>query len=205
MSLKNISRLYSLTYGYLGYKKISRNEEIDKLIESSIDEVIKLSQFSYIYQEFDYKLDFLLNNKAYIKLLDGCNCYYLVLTTLGKKIDDRCRYYSKADLTKMVVFDAVSSAYLEYMADEYEKTNFPLDRTYRFGCGYQGTSVSDINIIFKYLDHNKLGVSINEANLMTPLKTMCGIIGIGKAKKSECGNCNIKEKCELKKEGKTCY
>ena len=52
--------------------------------------------------------------------------------TLGKRIDDKCRYYSKVDLTKMVIFDTVSYAYLEYKSDEYEELNFKKPRTYRF-------------------------------------------------------------------------
>ena len=200
----NTSKFYKLAYSYLGYRNVEPNEHIDKLIEESLEEVKKLSQFQYICQEFDYKLDFIKNNQVYLDFLDGTTSYYLVLMTLGKRIDDRCRYYSKIDMEKMVVFDACSSAYLELSSDEFEE-DFPNPHTYRFCPGYQGTSTSDIREIFKYIDNKKIGVDILDSNLMVPLKTMCGIIGIGKQSQKSCKNCTLLGKCEYKKENRTCY
>lgn len=205
MSLKNTSKFMHMVYSYLGYKKIVASPEMDKLILECLKEVEELSQFKYIYQEFDYRLDFLVGNKVYERFLKNCSSYYLVLTTLGKRVDDKCRYYSLINLEKMVVFDAVSSAYLEFKADLYEEENLVKPHTYRFCPGYQGTSTSDIREIFKYLDNKKIGVSIMDSNLMVPLKTMCGIVGIGGSAKKECGNCNVSSKCEYRKEGRTCY
>lgn len=205
MSLMNTSKFINLVYSYLGYKHITRSEEIDKAIEDSLKEIEQIAQFKYAYVEFDYLLDFLKKNEAYKKLLEGTTSYYLCLMTLGKRIDDRCQYYSKIDLTKMVIFDAVSNAYLEYLSDEYEEANFKKPRTYRFCPGYQGTNTSDIREIFKYLDNKKLGVEVLDSNLMVPLKTMCGIIGLGKTNKKECGACTLKGECEYRKEGRKCY
>ncbi len=200
----NTSKFYKLAYSYLGYRNIEPSKEIDKLIEECLEEVEKLAQFKYICEEFDYKLDFIKNNKAYLDFLDGTTSYYLVLMTLGKRIDDKCGYYSKIDMKKMVVFDAVSSAYLEISSDEFEE-NFPNPHTYRFCPGYQGTTIQDIREIFKYLDHKKIGVDILDSNLMVPMKTMCGIVGIGKTINKSCKNCTLLGKCEYKKEGRTCY
>lgn len=205
MSSRNISNIYDLAYTYLGYSNQGRTEDIDKLILESIDELDKISQFKYIYIDMDYKLDFIKNNPIYDKFLEGCSHYYLVLTTLGKRVDDRVKYYSVSDMKKMIVFDATCGAYLEYLADEYEKNNFDEPRTYRFCPGYQGTKTSDIREIFKVLNHNSIGVSLLDSNLMVPLKTMCGIIGFGNKKNKSCGNCDIKDKCEFRKKGKTCY
>ena len=205
MSLMNISKFVKLVYSYLGYKHIERSEDVDKLIEESLKEVEALAQFNYIYVEFDYQLDFLKSHEAYQKLLNNTSSYYLVLMTLGRRIDEKCRYYSKIDLTKMVIFDAVSSAYLEYKSDEYEELNFKHPRTYRFCPGYQGTETKDIREIFKYLDYKKLGVEILDSNLMVPMKTMCGIIGFGKTNKKECGACTLAGECEYRKEGRRCY
>ena len=150
-------------------------------------------------------LPFIENNEVYKKHLKGCKSYKLVLMTLGKRIDDKCKYYSIVDLKKMVVFDAVSNAYLEYMSDKYEDENFEKPKTFRFCPGYQGTSTADIREIFKYIDHKKLGVELLESNLMIPLKSMCGIVGIGKDNKKNCGGCITKGKCNYRKEGRTCY
>ncbi len=205
MSLMNTSKFIKLVYSYLGYKHIERSNEVDKQIDDALKEVEELAQFSYTFVEFDYLLDFLKNNSAYKKLLENTTSYYLVLMTLGKRIDDRCKYYSMVDLTKMVIFDAVSSAYLEYKSDEFEELNFTHPRTYRFCPGYQGTDIKDIREMFKYLDNEKVGVSLLESNLMVPMKTMAGIIGFGKTNKKECGACTLLGECEYRKEGRKCY
>ena len=205
MSSKNISRIMDIAYTYLGYSNQSRSTDIDKLIEESIKELDEISQFKYIYKDFNEQLDFIKNNEIYTKFLEGCSHYYLVLTTLGKRVDDRVKYYSITDMKKMVVFDATCGAYLEYMADEYENTNFKELHTYRFCPGYQGTKTDDLREIFKYIKPEKAGVILLESNLMVPLKTMCGIIGFGTKKNKMCGNCDIKDKCEFRKKGNTCY
>ena len=205
MLLKNTSKVIDLAYTYLGYTNNLRSADIDKLIDESIDELEKISQFKYIYEEFNYNLDFINNNKVYLDFLNGCDKYYLVLTTLGKRVDDRVKYYSKTDLKKMTVFDACSGAYLETLADEYEEAHFNKPRTYRFCPGYQGTKIADLQEIFKIIKPEKAGVIILESNLMVPLKTMCGIIGFGKTANKKCGNCDLKDKCEFRKKGMTCY
>ncbi len=204
MSSVNYSKLINITYSYLDYHNIPHTEELDKRIKEALDEVIALSQFKYFYQEFDYNLDFINNNIAYQLFLKDTTKYYLVLMTLGKRIDDRIKYYSKIDLTKMYIFDSASSAYLEYMSDEYENS-FESPRTYRFSPGYQGTSTDDLKEIFKYLKPESIGVRILDSNLMVPQKTMCGLIGFGVERKKACGKCVLKEKCLYIKEGRTCY
>ena len=52
MSLRNISNIVDLAYTYLGYSKLSRSSDIDKLIMESIDELDKIAQFNYIYASF---------------------------------------------------------------------------------------------------------------------------------------------------------
>ena len=205
MSSRNISNIVDLAYTYLGYSKLSRSSDIDKLMMESIDELDKIAQFNYIYQDFDYKLDFIKNNPIYESFLEGSTHYYLVLTTLGKRVDDRVKYYSITDMKKMVVFDAVCGAYLEVLADQYEKDNFDELRTYRFCPGYQGTKTADLQDIFKILKPERIGVIILESNLMVPLKTMCGLIGFGKKMNKSCGKCDIRDKCEFRKRGMTCY
>ena len=205
MSSKNISNIYDLAYTYLGYSSLSRSPDIDKLIDESIKELDKIAQFNYIYQDFDYYLDFIKNNQVYLDFLNGSTHYYLVLMTLGKRVDDRVKYYSITDMKKMVVFDAVCGAYLEELSDNFENENFDELRTYRFCPGYQGTKTADLKDIFKVLKPERIGVNILESNLMVPLKTMCGIIGFGKKMKKSCGKCDIKDKCEFRKRGMTCY
>lgn len=108
-------------------------------------------------------------------------------------------------MTKGLVFDACASAYLEYLADNYEDANLKKPHTFRFCPGYGNTKTSDIREIFKFIDSSKLGVRLLDSNLMVPMKTMCGIIGIGNESKKKCDNCLVFEKCDFRKRGVTCY
>ena len=54
MSSKNYSNLYLAIYSYLGYRNLTKDPRIDKLIEESLKEIEEISSFQYIYQEFDY-------------------------------------------------------------------------------------------------------------------------------------------------------
>lgn len=203
MLSKSFLNVSNHAYTYLGYKNI-KDCNLDKEIDECLFEIEKISQFNYIYVELKDRLPF-LSNKAYVKLLDNCDRYYLILTTLGKRIDDKIKYYSKFDLKKSLIFDACASAYLEYMADSFENNNLEKPHTFRFCPGYGGTSTADIREIFKVIDSSKLGIMLLESNLMVPLKSMCGIIGIGKKSIKTCGDCHLKECCEFKLRGTLCY
>lgn len=203
MSLKNYSNLKLSVYSYLGFKNIEFDEQIDKLIDECIKEVVDLSRFKTVHQEFDYILDF-LNVSPYKEFLDGTTGYYIVAYTLGVDVEKRIKQLRFNDLTKMVVLDACASAYLEYLSDEFDKT-LGVNLTYRFCPGYQGSNVADLKEIFKILNISKIGVELMDSNIMVPQKSMVGIIGIGKIAKKTCGKCLLAKKCEFIKEGKRCY
>lgn len=203
MSSKNYSNLYHTVYSYLGYRELSKDEKIDKLIEESLQEIEKISSFQYVYQEFDYLLDF-LKQKPYLDYLNGSTHYYLSAMTLGVSVDLRSKYYEKVDLTRMCVFDATASAYLEYMSDEFEK-QLNDNLGYRFCPGYQGTDIADVRVIYNILKANKIGITLLDSNLMIPQKSMVGIVGIGVNSKRSCKNCFLLEHCDYRKEGIRCY
>lgn len=203
MSLRNCSNLLNNIYTYLGYKDIKPNNEIDNLIDECLDEIKEISSFQYKYIEFNSIID-VLNKEPYLSYLNGCRGYYIACMTLGNSIDQRIKYYSKANMTKMIIFDACSSAYLEYLSDEYEK-ELKDNLGYRFCPGYNGSSITDLYELFKILKPEKIGIHLLDSNLMLPQKSMVGIIGIGANRKKSCSNCHLFEKCNYLKEGIKCY
>lgn len=202
MSLKNYSNLYDNIYHYLGYHNIYKNNDIDLLIDECLEEIEGLESFIYRYQEFNYLLEF-LNKEPYLSYLNGSDKYIISIMTLGSQVDKRINYYSKINISKMLVFDACASAYLEYRSDEYEKS-LDLNLGYRFCPGYQGSSIEDIKYIFDILKPEGLGINLLESNLMTPQKTMAGIVCCNNNKR-DCGNCINKKNCEYLKVGRKCY
>lgn len=184
------------------------------MIDQCIEEVRKFSYFKVttlmlslhhqpLYLEDIYLL---LNSKDLEYYFKDCNQCLIIACTLGIQIDRRIKYYEHIDMTKAVIFDAVSSRYLEECCNDYEKSLNLGKHTFRFAPGY-GDIPLELNIpLSKVLKIDKtIGVSINAGGLFIPMKSMLGIIGIGEDIKKNCLSCAQKENCKLRKGGQRCY
>lgn len=198
---------------YLGYQK-EVDEQINRLIDECIQEVQEISHFKVITREFTLKhqplciseLNLLFNSKDLDVYFQECSRCIVIACTLGIQIDRKMKYYEHIDMTKAVIFDAVSNRYLEECCDEYEKNFHLKERTFRFAPGYGDLPLS-LNIPLSRVlqTDKKIGLSINDGGLFIPMKSMLGIIGIGKSFQKTCLSCIRKEQCELRKEGLRCY
>ena len=204
MSLRNYSDLIELSYKYIGYKKENKDLYIESKVKESLKELECISAFKYIYAEFTNLLD-ILNQKPYLEFLNNSTGYYIVATTLGIQVDKRISLLSKKDMAYMVIFNSCAAAYLEYLADNYEYNTFGSNISYRFCPGYSNTSTLDILELKKYLNLEKIGIEVFDSGMMLPEKSMFGIIAKDKNAKKTCNGCVIKDKCEYRKEKKTCY
>lgn len=190
------------------------DEKTDQLINECIQEVQEVAQFkttSYTFELQHHPLRIKeLNLEFHSQDLDNYfqDCTHVIVEgcTLGIGIDRQTKYYEKIDMARAVVFDAVSSRYLEECQDAYEKENIQELHTYRFAPGY-GDLPLELNIpLSKVLKMDKiLGVSINNGGLFIPMKSMLGLIGIGAHQEKSCFSCSRKEYCELRKEGIRCF
>jgi cobalamin-dependent methionine synthase I len=61
----------------------------------------------------------------------------------------------------------------------------------RYSPGYCGWSVADQHLLFSFLPANFCGITLNESALMHPIKSVSGIIGIGKEMVKNPYQCNI--------------
>lgn len=201
MLSKSFLKIKNLIYKYLGYKNIN-SFDLDNEIDEALAEVEKISQFNYEYKEFIEIFDF-LKIDGYKEIINNATSYYLIVTTLGLNIDKRIKYYSKIDFKKSIIFDSCASAYLEYMADNFEASNLKAPHTFRFCPGYGKTKIEDVKKIIDVLKP-KLGVRLLESNLMVPQKSMAAIIGVGFNNKRSCNDCLVVD-CNYKTRGMTCY
>lgn len=200
---------------YLGYRTQTITSEMEMMLDECIEEVEKYSEFKAVYETFTLAhqplcipaihLD--LDYPALNHLLKDCHQCILIACTLGVTLERRIRYYGKFNQAKMIVLDAVSSAYVEKCCDDFEQTLNLQNRTYRFCPGYEQTPLSINRKIARVLEiHKKIGVELSENDLMIPQKSMIGIIGIGDSThKKTCQNCMLKEHCDFRKRGTRCY
>ena len=183
MSLMNSSKLISHILGYLRITKkldsINNILNIESIIEECLTELEEINSFKYIYRKYNHKLEF-LEDCAYDSLFEKSDdSYYLIACTLGYEVEQRIKYLSMTDSTKMVIMDACASAYLEEKANEYEKSNLDvnnLDNYKRFCPGYGESKLSDLRCIYDEIKAEKIGIVLNEQYMMSPQKSMLGIV-----------------------------
>lgn len=190
------------------------DERTNQLIDECLLEVKQIAYFKVTYQIFDFIHHPLTLKDINIKLessdlefyFEDCQKCLVIACTLGVDIDRRIKYYEHIDMAKAVVFDAVSSRYLEECCDEYEKTLNLKKHTFRFAPGYGNIPIELNKELGRILKIDKtIGVSINEGGLFIPMKSMLAMIGIGETHKKSCLSCIRKESCQLRKGGQRCY
>ncbi|MDD4371262.1 MAG: Vitamin B12 dependent methionine synthase, activation domain protein [Anaerostipes sp.] len=200
---------------YMGH----RGQELTPIMEQALDECIlevkQYGNFKAVTKQFSLSHSPLKIDELEIELdyediktyFEGCTSCIVIACTLGIGLERRIKYWSKVNMSRSVMMDAVASAYLEECCDQYEATLDLKERTYRFAPGY-GDLPLGLNIpLGNALNISKvIGVSRTRSGLFLPQKSMLGLIGIGTENlKRSCGNCIRREQCELRKEGLRCY
>ena len=188
---------------YLGYKNNDCDESISNLIDDCIKELDKISNFSYVFLRSNEAYDF-LNKKDYINLLEGSTEFILCATTLGYDVDKKIKYYLATNKLRALVLDACASVYLVDKADKFE-AQFGENRTFRFCPGYENTPLSDNKIILELLKPVKPKVTTLDSLMLSPNKSMVGIIGIGIKKEKNCNTCMFNNRCSYRKENTVCF
>ena len=198
-------------YHYLNIK--NTDDLSEQLIIECEKEVKEFALFKVGYKKFHLlhnpikikELDLELNSSDLENHLINCDECIVIVCTLGLEIDKRIKYYEHINMSKAVVFDAVSNAYLEELCDRYQETLDLGVHTFRFAPGYGDIPLGLNRILAKELNISKLGIYMNKSDLFIPMKSMLGIIGIGVKVEKNCLSCVRKENCELRKEGQRCY
>lgn len=190
------------------------DEKTLSLIDECIQEVREIACFKVTYQYFHLEhhplkikeLDLCLDSKDLEYHFKLCHECIVIACTLGIEIDRRIKYYEHYDMAKAVVFDAISSRYLEECCDEYEKSLNLKMHTYRFAPGYGDVPLSlNISLSKVLQTDKKLGMAHNQGGLFVPMKSMLGIIGIGNVNQKSCLSCIRQNDCSLRKAGVRCY
>ncbi len=114
----------------------------------------------------------------------------------------------KDDMLKSYIADSLGSIIAEKTADMMELLledflqTEGLKHTNRYSPGYCGWHVSEQHLLFSLFDEpNPCGITLTESSLMLPIKSVSGVIGIGKDVRKldyTCGMCNY-EKCFRRK------
>ncbi len=118
--------------------------------------------------------------------------------TAGNEIIDRSRELMKeGELLKGYVYDVYGSLVVEEAMDLIQETlknkmeETGLKITNRYSPGYCGWDVSEQKTLFSLLPEKFCGIELTDSCLMRPIKSVSGIIGIGKSVKFNQYTCNL--------------
>ncbi len=122
----------------------------------------------------------------------------LFLCTAGPDIGEWSKkLMAGGEMMKGYVVDVVGSEAVETAMDKIqsllseEMKQQGLNITNRYSPGYCGWNVSEQQKLFKFFPENFCGVGLSDTSLMYPVKSVSGIIGIGKEVKMNNYPCKI--------------
>ena len=181
---------------YLGYGHHAIDERTLELIQESFRELDECSSERFVYRIFEiciedsnriYLDNLFVNSKDLCENLSGCKEALMFAATLGPDVDRLIKKYTVKNMAKAVVIQACAAAKLEeYCNQIQEKLGY---LRMRFSPGYGDFSLEYQKDILAMLDSaKKIGLSMTEASMLVPTKSVTAIIGIG----------NIDEKCHRK-------
>ncbi|SCY99198.1 vitamin B12 dependent-methionine synthase activation domain-containing protein [Alkaliphilus peptidifermentans] len=186
---------------YLAYRNQPLDDNINALIDSTLEEAIALKNNNkkYIYKAFDFTLEsnrvLLANSTIYLsgkdisKHLKTSEKCIIIAATLGLNFEKAINYYSKVNLTKALIMDACGTALIEELCDdiEIEISNDNSFRDYRltsrYSPGYGDFPIESQRNIEVLLETSKtIGLSVTSNHLLIPRKSVTAIIGLHRDK-----------------------
>ncbi len=200
---KNIAKL-------MGYKT-DIPEEIMVMINSELEKIHNLPGIKGGYEIFDLHLDvdgykLLVEDKAFCVgksisiLMKNVTKLAMFVCTAGALISDRAKdKMEKGELLEAYILDIIGSEIVEKtkgkLHDSLQGSLFEqgLKTTNSYCPGYCTWSVSEQKTLFSFFPNNFCEVQLSESCMMEPVKSLSGIIGIGKEvefKKHACETCS---------------
>jgi hypothetical protein len=140
--------------------------------------------------------------------LQGAEAYALFICTSGTEFESfQQRLKQEGDMVRVFIADALGSVIAEKCADKMEQAlqenidKLGWKHTNRFSPGYCGWHVAQQQVLFPLFDGHTCGVQLTDSSLMVPIKSVSGIMGVGREVRKldyNCGLCTF-EKCYKRK------
>ncbi len=153
--------------------------------DSAADEILSVINCMYILKKTDIirtaetcNLGFGdIRSANLMRNLTGCTKAYVLAATIGHEVDRVLRNASIVSTSKHFVLDAVASSAVEALCD-YIQCTLPEHTKARFAPGYGDFPLEMQGKLLGFLQAYKIGISINDSFMMTPMKTITAIMGI---------------------------
>lgn len=144
--------------------------------------------------------------------MKNADYYALFTVTIGKGFDDYCRKYKEdddmlrafiTDALGSILAEAVVARLVDHLKNESESNGLHISNNY--SPGYCNWKLVEQRKLFHFFPKEQSGISLTDSCLMLPVKSVSGIIAIGKNVKKHpygCAICNMKS-CIMNKKKRT--
>ena len=208
VTLKQINRSDALRY--LGYGDTVPDDTTLLLLDKCEKELLHHLDCKYLYrifpleggQDFPYELHVSVDQVVIVQRPSGVIRILLALPV------------RRAHGERAVLVHAVRErSAIEQVCDTAEREimkSFPgMQHTFRFGLGYGDFPLEGQTAFLNILDARKrIGVSVSPSLMLTPLKSVTCVIGLGEHVANEsrktCEVCSLKESCAYRRAGRLC-
>ena len=184
-----LTHLEKRAISYLNFKGEVTEEQL-KLVQTGISEVKRYSRPQFVFRflkleenseghlEVDAPLNICYDSLQKLFRAKNSNSVCILVSTLGPAIDKRVSQLANIDSGKMILFDACSNAYIEEETNRFQERLNLGEETFRFAPGYGDVPLEVQREIFGLMPEiKKIGIELDECNLMHPFKSMTGFIG----------------------------
>lgn len=197
----------------IGYNALPN--QFENVLDEIIIESIRKTNIQAGYKIFnDYKPDqnneglsisnvFFKTDKIIISQLNKIEKVALFVATIGSDIEKWIKELNKknepllsylADIVASEIVENVADILHDYLKDKMKRMG--LNITNRYSPGYCNWNVAEQHKLFSLLPENFCEIKLTESALMIPIKSISGIIGIGKNAKWKdylCDKCGVKD------------
>ena len=194
-------------YDAMGYQNATPDKEVQREVQAILNDVQHWLHPRFCFFVCQAMPDFDMG-RIILHQLKGSEAYALFIATAGIEYESYLqRLKDEGDMVRVFIADALGSIIAEKTADVLETyLQESIDKlgwhhTNRFSPGYCGWHVSQQQQLFPLFQGHTCGVRLTDSSLMLPIKSVSGIIGLGKEVRRldyTCGLCNF-EKCYKRK------
>ncbi len=218
--IRKINRAEALRY--MGYNEIP-DERINEVINECEIELLKQSRPQFVWRIFnvlrvDGKLSlsecgFDLEGKDIANHLRGCDKAAVICATLSADTDRFLKKLDVSDSMKAIVSDSLANALVEQVAEQARKdilmNMIGYSTTWCYAAGYGDFPIETTPFLIASVDAvRKIGVCCTASNMLTPKKTIVGIVGLAHGeldkKNKNCEDCKMKDDCRYRRYGMRC-
>lgn len=142
------------------------------------------------------------------RMLSGAEAYAILIVTIGQGPESRARQLlEQGEFLEGYITDLLASALVDSVADQVQEQIRHLVAeqgwviSNRYSPGYCSWDVSEQQKLFSLFPENSCNIQLTDSSLMTPIKSISALIGLGPSVRFQdytCEICSMKE-CAYRK------